>query len=84
MRTSMTYTPYATSLNEQTGDIITFTQFEERNLVSETHEDAESDDKSGDESDDDSIISPLLSVEEMDAMEYGNDSDDEPVSTKML
>ena len=28
MRTEVTYTPYATSSKEQTGDIITFAQFE--------------------------------------------------------
>ena len=28
MRLSVTYTPYATSSKEQTGDLITFTQFE--------------------------------------------------------
>ena len=44
---SMTYTPCATSLRGQTGDIITFAQFEEGNSPSETRNDA----KSGDESD---------------------------------
>ena len=29
MRPAVTYTPYVTSLIEQTGDVITFTQFEE-------------------------------------------------------
>ena len=57
MRLSVTYTPCATSMREQTGDIITFTQFEEGNLLSETRNDAES----GDESDDNSIMSPLIS-----------------------
>ena len=32
MRMDVTYTPRATSLREQTGDIITFTQFEEGNI----------------------------------------------------
>ena len=32
MRLEVTYTPCATSLIEQTGDIITFTQFEEGNI----------------------------------------------------
>ena len=40
--------------------------------------------KSGDESNDDSIIPTLLSEEEMDAMDYGNESDDDPMSTDML
>ena len=35
MRTAVTYTPYATSSKEQTGDIITFAQFEEGNLINE-------------------------------------------------
>ena len=29
---AVTYTPYATSSKEQTGDVITFTQFEEGNI----------------------------------------------------
>ena len=33
MRPSVSYIPYATSYNEQTGDIITFAQFGEGNLV---------------------------------------------------
>ena len=80
MRTEVTYTPCATSSKKQTGDIITFTQFEEGNLLSKTSNDAES----GDKSDDNSIIPPLLSKEGMDARDYGDDSDDEPMSTEML
>ena len=41
------YTPYATYSKEQTGDVITFTQFEEGNILTETRNDAES----GDETD---------------------------------
>ena len=63
MRPSVTYTPYATSSKEQTGNIITFTQFEERDLVSETYEDAESNDESDGKPNDDSIMPPLLSLE---------------------
>ena len=80
MRPAVMYTPYATSLREQTGNIITFTHFEEGNVVSETRNDAESNEKSGD----DSIMPSLLSEEEMDAMFYGDESDDEPMSTDML
>ena len=47
MRMAVTYTPYATSLREQTGDVITFAQFEEGNILTETCNNAES----GDESD---------------------------------
>ena len=46
IRPTETYTPYDTSSREQTGDVITFTQFEEGNLISETRNDTESDDKS--------------------------------------
>ena len=42
-------------------------------MLYETSNDAES----GDESDDDSIMPPLLSKEEMYAMDYGDESDDE-------
>ena len=44
---AVTYTPYATSLREQTGDVITFAHFEKGNILTETSNDAES----GDESD---------------------------------
>ena len=53
---SVTYTPFAASSKEQTGNIITFAHFEEGNLLSETRNDAES----GDESNDDLIMPPLL------------------------
>ena len=46
MRPAVTYTPYATSSKEKTGDVITFTQFEEGNLLTETRNDTESGDKS--------------------------------------
>ena len=42
MRPAVTYTPYATSSKEQTGDVITFTQFEEGTILTETRNDAES------------------------------------------
>ena len=57
-----------------------FTQFEEVNLLSETCDNAES----GDKYDGNSIIPPLISEEEMDTMDSGEDSDDEPMSTDML
>ena len=69
MRPDVTCTPCATSSKEQTGDTITFTQFEEGNLVYETCNNAES----GDESDDDSIMPPLICEEEMDVMDSGDD-----------
>ena len=61
MRPSLAYTPCATSSREQTGDVITFTQFEERNITTKTRNDAES----GDKSDDESIIT-LYSGDELD------------------
>ena len=45
MHPAVTYTPYATSPKEQTGDVITFTQFEEGNLLTETRIDTESSDE---------------------------------------
>ena len=50
MRPTVTYTPYATSSKEQTGDVIMFAQFEEGNLITETRNDTESDDESDSES----------------------------------
>ena len=49
-------------------------------MLSETRDNAESGDKSGD----DSIIPTLLSEEEMDAMDSSDGSDDEPMSTELL
>ena len=59
MRPSVTYTPCATSYREQTGNIITFAHFEEGGLLSETRNYVES----GDESDANSIMPPLLNEE---------------------
>ena len=50
MRPTVTYTPYAISSKEQTGNVITFSQFEEGNLITETHNDTEIGDKSDSES----------------------------------
>ena len=52
MHLSVKYTSCDTYLRGKTGGIITFAQFEEGNLLSETRNDAES----SDESDDDSIM----------------------------
>ena len=75
MRPSVTYTTCATSSREQTGNIITFAHFEEGNLLYENRNDEES----GNEFDDDSIVPPLLIEEEMDAMDYGYESYDDPI-----
>ena len=58
MRPEVTYTLYATSSKEQTGNVITFAQFEEWDLLSETCNDIES----GDKSDSKSI---MMSVKDM-------------------
>ena len=52
----------------KTGGVIKLAQFEERNVWSETHEKVEI----SDESDDNSIMPPLLSQEEMNAMDSVN------------
>ena len=46
---TMTYTPYATYSKEQTGYAITFTQFEEGNILTVTSNNAESGDESDNE-----------------------------------
>ena len=80
MHPSFSYIPCDASSKEQTGDMITFAQFKEGYLLSEAREDAESDN----EINDDSIMPPLLTLEEIDALDSGDDSDDEPMSTEML
>ena len=49
MRWAVMYTPCTTSSIDQTGDIITFTQFEEGNILTKTRNDAESGDESNDD-----------------------------------
>ena len=68
----------------ETVNIITFAQFEEGNLLSGTLEDVESNDKSVDKSDENSIIPPLLSLEETNTLDSGDELDDEPMSTEVL
>ena len=80
MRSSVTYTPCVAFLREQTGNIITSAQFKEWNMLSETRNNV----KSGEESEDDSIVPPLLSKEEMDAMDSGNESNHDLISMEML
>ena len=80
MRLAVTYTPCATSSREQTGNIITFTQFEEANILTKTRNNEES----GDEYDENSIMKTLLSKEEMDDMDSGDESDHDLISTDML
>ena len=77
VRPEVTYTPYGTSSREQTGGIITFAQFEEGNILTKTRNGAES----GDKSDNESI---MMSKEDMDAMDFGDDSDHDLISTEIL
>ena len=77
MLPEVTYTLYATSLKEQTGDVITFAQFEEGNIITKTRNDAES----GDEYNNKSI---MMSEQDMDAINYGDESDHDIISTEML
>ena len=68
MRPEVTYTPYATSSREQTGDVIMFAQFEEGNILTETRNDA----KSGDESDSEYI---MMSEQDMENINSNEQSD---------
>ena len=77
MRPSVTYTPCDTSSKEQTGDIITFTQFEEGNILIKILNDAES----GDKSDNESI---MMIEQDRDAMNSGDESDHDLISKYML
>ena len=77
MRPAVTYTLYETSSKEQTGDVITFAQFEEGDILTETCNDAES----GDESDNESII---MSKQDMENINSGDESDHDLISTEML
>ena len=71
MLLSVSYITYATSSRVKNGDIITFTQFEEgnllydaRNLLSETFDITESSNKSNEGS----TLPPLISEQEIDTM----------------
>ena len=77
VRPEVTYTPYGMPLREQTGDIIKFAQFEEGNILTKTRNDAEI----GDESDNKSVI---MSKQDMGAMNSGDESDHDLISTEML
>ena len=81
MRSYVTYTSCAIFSMEQTGNIITFAQFEEGCILTKTREDAEIDDESGEKAYEDSIFPPLLSVEETNALESVNESDYDLIST---
>ena len=87
MCTYVSYIAYAASLRGGNGNIITFAQFEEgsllsetKNLISETCDNTESSKKS----DKKSTITPLIIEKEIDAMSSGDDYDDEPMFREML
>ena len=75
--TSEPVSPYVTSSKEQTGDVITFAQFEEGNLISETRNDTES----GDESDRESNMMSERNMENLDETEKFHD---DLISTETL
>ena len=77
MRPAVTYTLHATSSKEHTGDVITFAQFEEGNLLTETRNDTES----GDESDSESI---MMSEKDMENIDENEKFDDDLISTETL
>ena len=77
MRPEVAYTPYATSSKEQTGDVITFTQFEEGNILTETSNDTES----GDKYDSESLIMNKQDMENLDSIKI---SDHDLISMDML
>ena len=77
MRPAVTYTPYATSSKEKTGDVITFEQFEEGNILTETRNDAESSDGSDNES-------IMMSEQDMENINSGDEPDHDLISTEML
>ena len=74
MRLAVTYTLYATSSKEQAGDVITFTQFEEGNILTETCNNSES----GDKSDNKSI---MMSEQDIENINSGDESDHDLIST---
>ena len=77
MRPAVTYTLYATSSKEQTGDVITFTQFEEGDLISEPCNDTESDDESNSES-------IMMNEKDMENIDGKEKFDDDLISTETL
>ena len=77
MRPTVMYNPYATSSKEQTGDVITFAQFEDGNLIIETRNDTES----GDESDSESIT---MSEKDMENFDETEKFDDDLICTETL
>ena len=74
MRPAVTYTPYGTSSKEQTSDVITFAQFEQGNILTETRNDTEN----GDESDSKSL---MMNKQDMENLDSNEKSDHDLIST---
>ena len=77
MRPAVAYTPCATSSKEKTGNVITFAQFEEGNILTETCNNSES----SDEYDNRSI---MMSEQDMEDINYGDESDHDLISTEIF
>ena len=77
MRPAGTYTTYAMSSKEQTGDVITFAPSEQGNIFTKTSKYAES----GDESDNESI---MMIKQDMENLDSSDESDHDLISTEML
>ena len=76
MLPAVSYIPSSTSSREKTGNITTFMQFEEVNLLSENRDNT----GCGNKYDEHSTLPPLFSKEEMDVIDSGNESDAEHMS----
>ena len=76
MRLEMTYTPYATSLKEQTGNVIKFAQFEEGNILTETFNNTEI----GDESNSESL---MMNEQDMENLDSNENSDHDLISSNV-
>ena len=77
MRPAVTYTPCDTSSREKTGDIITFAQFEEGNILTKTRNDS----KSGDESNNESI---MISEQDTENINSNYESDHDLIYMEIL
>ena len=77
MRPEVMYTPYVKSSKEKTGVVITFTQFEEGEILTETRNNTES----GHESDSESL---MMNEQDMDNLDSIEKSDHNLKSTETL
>ena len=80
MRLAVQYIPYAIYSKEKTVHVITFTQFEDGNLLLESCNRTER----GDKPEDNLTFPPLISEAKIYEMSSGDESDAEPMSTDML